>query len=150
MGPVPFVFVGDEAFPLKPNLMRPYAGPQAPGSPQRIVNYWLSRASLVVECAFGTLSARWRMYRWVLTLKQKTIELCVKATCIRHNFLRTCQGTRRSQLTQTEISVPSDSLPEFTHAGCNNSTREADKVRETPTTYFFSPTGTVPWQHNVV
>jgi hypothetical protein len=29
LGPVPQVFVGDEAFPLRPNLMRPYAGERA-------------------------------------------------------------------------------------------------------------------------
>ncbi|XP_055777489.1 uncharacterized protein LOC129854453 [Salvelinus fontinalis] len=30
LGPVPHIFVGDEAFPLRPNLMRPYAGRQLP------------------------------------------------------------------------------------------------------------------------
>ncbi|XP_024294282.2 protein ALP1-like [Oncorhynchus tshawytscha] len=45
LGPVPYVFVGDEAFSLRPNLMRPYAGRQLPlPKPVRIFNKRLSRA----------------------------------------------------------------------------------------------------------
>lgn len=45
LGPVPHVFVGDEAFPLRPNLMRPYPGCQLPlPRPVRMFNKLLSRA----------------------------------------------------------------------------------------------------------
>lgn len=82
LGPVPHVFVVDEAFPLRPNLMRPYAGRQLPlPKPVRIFNKRLSRARLVVECAFGILAARWRMYRRVLGLSPSNVDACVKATC---------------------------------------------------------------------
>ncbi|XP_031657473.1 protein ALP1-like [Oncorhynchus kisutch] len=81
LGPVPHVFVGDEAFPLRPNLMRPYAGHQLPlPKPVRIFNKRLSRARLVVECAFGILAARWRMYWRVLGLSRSNVDACVKAT----------------------------------------------------------------------
>ncbi|XP_041697437.1 uncharacterized protein LOC121534891 [Coregonus clupeaformis] len=111
LGPVLYVFVGNKAFPLKPNLMRLYAGPQDPGSPQRIFNYQLSRARLVVEYTFGTFSALWRMYRQVLTLKPENTEVCVKATRVLHNFLRTSQGSLRSQRsTRTDVGVPSGGL----------------------------------------
>ncbi|XP_045077608.1 protein ALP1-like [Coregonus clupeaformis] len=80
--PFPHVFVGDEAFPLRPNLMRPYAGRQLPlPKPVRIFNKRLSRARLVVECAFGILAARWRMFRRVLGLSPSDVDACVKATC---------------------------------------------------------------------
>ena len=38
LGKMPFVFVGDEAFPLLPNLMRPYPGKFATEK-QQLLNY---------------------------------------------------------------------------------------------------------------
>lgn len=54
--PLPYVFVGDEAFPLREYLMRPYPGLQLTNDATKIYNYRLSRARRVVENAFGKLS----------------------------------------------------------------------------------------------
>lgn len=51
---IPFYFVGDEAFPLKDNLMRPISKPRI-GELQReerVFNYRLSRARRVIENTF--------------------------------------------------------------------------------------------------
>ncbi|KAM3850458.1 uncharacterized protein ACN63O_019638 [Diretmus argenteus] len=86
-GPLPYVFVADEAFPLRRDLMRPFPGANI-SRPQRLFNYRLSRARLVVEDAFGILSSQRRMYRRVIGTSPETAELCVRATCVLHNFLR--------------------------------------------------------------
>ncbi|XP_077541271.1 uncharacterized protein LOC144153512 [Haemaphysalis longicornis] len=49
------VIVGDDAFPLSPNLIKRYPG-QELAPPQRIFNYGLSRARRVSENAFGILA----------------------------------------------------------------------------------------------
>ncbi|KAL2092787.1 hypothetical protein ACEWY4_012585 [Coilia grayii] len=146
-GPMPFVFVGDEAFPLRRNLMRPFPGRHVPGV-QRVYNYCLSRARLVVECAFGILSSQWRMYRRVMGVSPTTAETCVKATCILHNFLRVMTLRTEHRTAGVGYCQPDDvgdCLQGVSRMGTNNATREALRVRDSFASYF-SEEGAVPWQ----
>lgn len=50
----PYVFIGDEAFPLRNYLMRPFPRNQLhDGHEKAVFNYNLSRARMTVECSFG-------------------------------------------------------------------------------------------------
>lgn len=44
----PFVFVGDEAFPLRTNMLRPYPGTNLSDA-EAIFNYCLSRVRRIIE-----------------------------------------------------------------------------------------------------
>ncbi|XP_011706263.1 PREDICTED: uncharacterized protein LOC105461466 [Wasmannia auropunctata] len=77
--PLPFSLVGDEGFPLKTYLMRPYAKRNLLSNEQKVFNYRLTRARRVVENAFGILVARWRILQKPLALKLSTIEKIVQA-----------------------------------------------------------------------
>ncbi|XP_073533020.1 uncharacterized protein [Phyllobates terribilis] len=86
-GNLNFVFVGDEAFPLHPNLIKPF--PQKSLTQERrIFNYRLSRARHVVENAFGIMANRFRIFHTPINMKLTSIDSVVLACCTLHNFLR--------------------------------------------------------------
>ena len=59
-------FVGDEAFPLTINIMRPYAF-QGAKKDQQIFNGRVSRARRTIENAFGIMTGRFRVFRRPIT-----------------------------------------------------------------------------------
>ncbi|XP_069829041.1 uncharacterized protein [Dendropsophus ebraccatus] len=82
-----FVFIGDEAFPLHPHLLKPF--PQKTLNEQRrVYNYRLSRARRVVENAFGIMANRFRVFHTAINMKVDSIDKVVLACCVLHNYLR--------------------------------------------------------------
>ncbi|XP_067270790.1 uncharacterized protein [Pseudorasbora parva] len=140
-GPQPHVFVADEAFPLRMNLMRPFPGRTLPRE-KRVFNYRLSRARLVVENAFGILSSQWRMYRRLIEVHPDVVEGCVKATCVLHNFMR---QSSEAPAVRGVVQGSEDSLQSLGRVAANNSAREAIRVRESFMAHF-SAEGAVAWQ----
>lgn len=84
--PVPFVIVADDAFPLRPYIMKPFAF-RNQNAPQRIFNYRLSRARRMVENVFGIISARFRVLRKTVDLHPNKVNNIVSAVCVLHNLL---------------------------------------------------------------
>ena len=82
----PFVYVGDEAFPLRPNLMKP--DPRAVlGEQERIFNYRLSRCRRVIENTFGILASRFRIFRRPIIAREDVVIRVTKACVVLHNYL---------------------------------------------------------------
>uniref|UniRef100_A0A672N2Z4 DDE Tnp4 domain-containing protein n=1 Tax=Sinocyclocheilus grahami TaxID=75366 RepID=A0A672N2Z4_SINGR len=74
---MPCAFVGDEAYPLRNDLLKPYPHRRLQ-SEQRIFNYRLSRARRVVENVFRTT---------ICLDPDKAVTITLAALCL-HNFLR--------------------------------------------------------------
>ncbi|KAH8041741.1 hypothetical protein HPB51_017561 [Rhipicephalus microplus] len=82
----PYAFVGDEAFQLRRDFMRPFPA-RLLEDERRVFNYRLSRARRCAENAFGITAARWRILLRTIQLLPKNVDYVVKAACVLHNFL---------------------------------------------------------------
>ena len=83
---LPYFFVGDSAFALSENVMKPYPGNHDTGTSKRIFNYRLSRCRRVVENAFGILSSVFRVLRKPMLLEPHIAELIVMSVVLLHNL----------------------------------------------------------------
>lgn len=136
--PLPYVFIGDEAFSLSTNMMRPYGGKNLNG-PKRIFNYRLSRARRYVECTFGILANKWRIFHRPLNVKIDFVNSIIKACCILHNFIRTRDGYRFDDT----LSCPlTDNLGPCDN---RNNPKSAIRYRELFAEHFMTD-GRLEWQ----
>ena len=88
LGPnMPYTFVGDEAFGLSQHIMRPYKGKLLTKT-KRIFNYRLSWARRYVECTFGILSNKWRIFHRPMDVNVQFAISVTKTCCLLHNYVR--------------------------------------------------------------
>ena len=83
---VPYVFIADEAFPLKEHILEPYAN-RGQSEMEFIFSKRLSRARRVVENAFGIMTSRFRVLSSEIDLEPKKVDKIVLACCVLSNLL---------------------------------------------------------------
>lgn len=79
----PYVFLADDAFGHKPNLMKPYPDMYLPLD-ERIFNYRLSRGRRIIENSFGIAATRLRVFRRPIIATEKKVILITKAVVALH------------------------------------------------------------------
>lgn len=140
---VPYVIVGDEAFPLKPYLMRPYPGDKLDDR-KRNFNYRLSRARRTSENTFGILTQKFRLYNRRIQAFPKHVDYIILATCLLHNFIKKYDSYTYNYVTQQADRSNGHTLQHLNLQG-GNATTDAFRVREVFTEYFNSEVGSLPW-----
>lgn len=135
---MPFVFVADEAFAMAENLLRPYPS-KSLTTTRRIFNYRLSRARRFVECAFGMLANKWRIFHRPLDVSIDKVDMIIQATCILHNFVREQDGYNFDDT----LSCNLESIPALGTRG----TTSGKTTRDHFANYFCSTEGAVEWQN---
>ena len=158
--PLPFVFLGDDAFPLGEHCMKPYG--QVNLTPRkRIFNYRLSRMRKVAENAFGILANRFRVFFDKINLDPNKASLVTFAALILHKMLR--QKSRESYTPENFVdnlsadngvvtegtwrdqSSIEDSFLGLESCRGNRASRNAGNIREVFADHFWGP-GQVTWQ----
>ena len=164
---LPFVFIGDDAFGLKPNMMKHYPF-QNLSIPQKVFNYRLSRARRIIENSFGIAAARFRIFHRPINAKVSTVKSVTKAIVALHNFLmyksqanpnenQYCppnyvdsdgvQGVIPGQWRDEESSILG--LRDVDRLGSNNYSKNAKLIRDQFREYFTNE-GAVQWQWDIV
>lgn len=146
---LPYVLLGDEAFPLSTYLMRPYPRSGELDLSKKVFNYRLSRARRMVESAFGILAARWRIYRKPIIASVANARKIIQATVALHNFIISNEKNGQSRNTYTRVT-PEDcnifsqglsSLPVCRNRSIKTGIEVRDAYLE-----FFMDTGALPFQ----
>ncbi|KAK3773153.1 hypothetical protein RRG08_013740 [Elysia crispata] len=88
---VPYMVIGDEAFPLKTYLMKPFSA-RTLNEKRRIYNYKHSRARLSVECTFGILARKFEIFQRPMRVEPDKAIIITNAAIGLHNFIRRRDG----------------------------------------------------------
>ena len=140
---LPYMFVADEAFPLRENIMKPFPHRQL-ATEKEIFNYRLSRARNSVECSFGRLAQMWRILFRQIDEQPMAATNIVKAITVLHNFVLV-----------NEPPVPNEHLlpRRLTYQNLQKhrqrSTKCGMQVRKSSQNYFMTE-GAVPWESNIL
>lgn len=148
---LPFVFIGDEAFTLRTDFMKPFSQKDL-NHDRKIFNYRLSRARRVIENIFGILCARFRIFNSPINMKLENIDSVVIACCVLHNFLRKIRGDRYINAEDIEHHNQCDRMPTMIGLQGGYNRRAGQQAKEVREQYlqYFNTEGSVSWQENMI
>lgn len=148
---LPHVILGDEAFRLHPNIMKPYTQQSARQHKSKAVfNYRLSRARRVTENAFGLLSQVFRVFYQPINLDSTTCDDLILVACCLHNLLRDAyleeNGRAFFEEPDSSTTLQTNNLIPMTR-GSGFTSAEGFLVRDSFKD-FFNNEGSVSWQED--
>jgi len=167
----PYYFVGDAAFPLLKNMMKPYPTSNLDRQnriynyrylflflQQFIQNFRHCRARRVIENCFGLLSSRWRILLKPIETSDACADAIIKASCCLHNFLID-EGNLAASAVDHGLSNENNGTwrkagellqaTNLRRRGANKSKEEAMKIRDSLKDFFCNE-GAVEWQERMI
>ena len=158
----PYVFVADDAFQLKNNMVKPYSRCNLDHE-KNIFNCRISRARRIIENKFGIAALRFRIFRRPIIAKVETVVGITKAVVALHNFLMRTRSAddindycpinllnHRDHANNQLGQEVSEGLIPLQTTGSNNYSPSAKETRGDFKQYFNSLQGAVTWQNEIV
>ncbi|KAE9534113.1 hypothetical protein AGLY_008849 [Aphis glycines] len=143
-GETPYeIMFGDEAFGLSTNVLRPYAGKYLQDI-KRTFNYRLSRARRYVECSFGILSNKWRIFHRPIDVNVEFAIDIVKCCCVLHNFVRDRDGFK------FDDTLTITGMEDLDYDNNLYANRSVNRYRDALANYFVSEDGQISWQNEKI
>ena len=93
-----------------------------------------------MECTFGILANKWRIFHRRIDVKPEFCDCIIKACCVLHSYVQKNDGI---QFDDTLYECPLQSVQPV---GTRGSVR-GTAVRDYFAKYFTSPQGSIPWQY---
>lgn len=158
---LPFVFVADDAFPLRRDMMKPFRQSDLNTHAKKVYNYRVCRARRIVENAFGIMASRFRIFHTAINIEPRRVESVVMASCVLHNFLMTKVGNDyaptecfdQERLDEGSIieglTTEGSTMQHLQRNSVGNTHEVAKRVREEFMEYFIDE-GSVHWQNNFI
>lgn len=156
---LPFVFIADDAFPLREDLMKPFSSKVSTKN-RKIYNYRLSRGRRMIESVFGILAERFGVFQKPISfINPDKVESVVVACCYLHNYLRSKIPQEYSPFDwldsedlETGVFTPGPRMdPNKNLApGANRSKSEKAKAVREKFVHYFNNKGAVEWQGRFV
>ena len=128
---LPHILIGDEAYPLKKYLMRPFPR-NSLNDEKSIINERLSMARKTIECAFGITSMKWRVLTKAMECSVSNANLIVMTCCLLHNIV-----TDKDNLSMQDLNFISQGQSPASRRN-NHSSVIATTIREKFMDYFVS------------
>ncbi|XP_050664336.1 uncharacterized protein LOC126964989 [Leptidea sinapis] len=154
---LPYVFVADDAFPLRTDLTKPFRQADLTTNKTRILNY---KQGALSKMRLGSWHLDLKIYT-IISLDPKRIESVVMASCALHNYvMKTSESSYCQQECFDVENVDDGSITQgydtmnsaivnLQRRNLGNTSIAAKKVREEYMEYFASE-GSVPWQNNFI
>ncbi len=154
-----YFFVGDDAFPLRTYMMKPY-GRLGLELPERIYNYRMGHFRRVCKNAFSILANRYACLLSVIKFQPNiSTNIILTAICC-HNIMHmrypAIQNAAMDQENDNNNLIPDEWWrgntweQELQHIHSHREMKAGKQLREYLKHYYNSAVGAVPWQHDMI
>ncbi len=141
----PFFVIGDSAFPLKENLLTPYAGAYLNLSDVQ-ANFNSEQCSVrkIIENTFAILVRRWQVFSGPIESHPTNVDKILKAAIVLHNYIKSFDDTASIRYMREErYTYPmAESLRSFYESGLKLATANenecANVARDTYANYLMN------------